>query len=39
MNTIRQFASEFGLTPASESNVAVVGEAKKKQDDADNPFA
>lgn len=39
MNTIRQFASEFGLTPASESNVAVVGEAKKKDNDADNPFA
>lgn len=34
-NTIRAFAHEFGLTPASESNVA----RKAEEDEEFNPFA
>lgn len=34
-NTIRAFAHEFGLTPASESNVA----GKAEEDEEFNPFA
>lgn len=38
MQSIRSLASEFGLTPASESNVAIVGESTTNNVE-NNPFA